>query len=1165
MNLTSEQSLVVETTGKNLLVSASAGSGKTHTMIERVFYLLTKKDASLKKMLIVTFTNASALEMKTRIKERILKQVNEYDFLKNELEFLPMADISTVHTFCSKLVKQYFYEVGIDPASKVVEDEESTFLKNESLTEILNQYIEKEDDLFNTLFETYNKKRRDNELKQSILNLYYFLKTKNNYIDFVNSILEKTYTTNLDKNISAIYLNNEFLELVSHFKLEFEKLHTDASMQKSEKLLKVTSSVLGELSKFKKGNSFLENANAFYNMQSFASMPSKVSSEEEDLKLQIDKEKSALTNALKKPKEYFGDSIESLQNALSNASINLKKMLELVICFDENYQKRKKEKAVLDFNDLEHYTLKILENETIKKTIQEQYDYVFIDEYQDINPLQEAILQKIVKENNAFMVGDIKQSIYRFRESDPEIFVQKYNTYQTKENSEKIDLNENFRSEKAILEFSNFIFSNIMKSANAKVDYKNTARFKASAPYEKPLTNMPLVGISILNKPTKEKFEKETLKTVYSVVEHINSLKENKNEIEDNVILESRIIANKISHYLNNKIYDVKTKEYRNVKFSDIAILTRVKTDFKTIKNELESYSIPVKTQYKETIYDTYEASLIHSYLNLINNECDDISLFMVLTSHMFKFTYDEMSEIRICYPKAQYFYEAINEYKKEKTDIISTKLQAFYTTLNEHKESLTYISIAELIRKIINEFDLENYFFSLPNGLERIANIKMIIAISEKEEYNNNIFTYLNEIESFKKEESFEINVSSRENSVTLSTIHSSKGLEYPIVILVNTGRLFYYKPKQQEIITNKDFGFGIKYYNIEERTKQDTLTRNAITIKNNFEELAEEMRLLYVALTRAKNHLWLIGDIDLNQVKTLESTYSIKQAQSYLAWILGSLPSYDLNALKMGKNKIDVKLLDDITCNFEIINLDLLKENETKTLPIISKSSLELENVYKKVFNYVYPYEKEKNIAIKSSVTEIMQKEIEEEENYSIKAFLTNEVYNKKDETDFSLIGTMYHKVMQYISFNCQTIEEVKNEIESLIKEKLVTENVFNFVNLDDILVAIKEIKPLLDGAKTVKKEEQFIMYVPYNEVLLGTNITDKILVQGVIDLIIEKENEIIVLDYKTSRLKENDLKTKYATQLKLYEMAYEKAYMKKQVKKVIYSFHLNRAVNV
>jgi ATP-dependent helicase/nuclease subunit A len=1159
-NLTREQRIVIESRDKNMLVSASAGSGKTFTMIERILDLLIKKESSINKMLIVTFTNAAASEMKQKIYDKLCESARDNKDLVKEIEELPTADISTLHNFCSKLIKQHFYEVGVDPAFKILDEKEIRVLINESLDFTLGEYSTRNDKEFDKLYETYNKKRRDLEFKRSIVELLYALKNRHNYEEFARRIIENTYSPDFNKNMASLYLNEALIEQFEHFKLTFNNLLTKANMLKSKKLIEVVDSLVNMANMVKGKNNFTKNFKALINLPASVRMPSKVADDEQELKLVIAGSKKEFRKAVDNFKIYFtAGSEDEIKNNLSLAKTHIQKMLEVVLSVDKHYMSLKKDRALLDFNDLEYYALEVLKNENIKQQVKNRYEHIFIDEYQDTNSVQEEIIKKISRDNNAFMVGDAKQSIYMFRGSDPSIFTCKYDNFKTDEVSQKVDLNKNFRSEKSILDFANFVFNNIMKKQTASVDYKISSQLSLGANYRKDTNNLPLVSINIINYE-KTEVEKEPLK-LYNVKEHA------KTQEKDNYTkLEARIVAEKIEEFVGKEFYDAKTGETKLINYSDITILSRTRGQFiKDFCDELAIYNIPIYAKYKLNVYDTYEASLINNYLKLINNTYDDLALASVLTSTIVGLNYDELAKIKTN-GDTNNFYEAMSEYREQnKQSEISERISKLFNELNEFRKSLKFLTVTQLIEAVVLKYNLYDYFLALPGGKNRLENIKMLISASKKIEIKDNLFKYINYLETAGEEELFEINIGSSWGSVNITTIHSSKGLEYPVVILVGAGKDFTKKPVGSEILLNKDLGFGVRYYDFENRKKVDTITRSAIKLKNKEEELAEEMRLLYVAITRAKNHLVLVGKVTIEKLTKIETAYKVKNGKSYLSWVLGSLENSHLNALKAGKQKLQLKLADDTTCEFKVYLKDELEKTLLSKKPVVfSETDETYKKAFLKTFAFKYGFESSKNILAKSSVTEIV--EAEEDVNYSIKRLRIDEVFDKTKETDFSQIGNIYHLAMQHLSFKDATEENIKEQIKQLISKSILPIEATEILEIDKLVEAINQINLLIDDGDEVLREQQFLMYIPYDEIFKDSGVKDKILIQGVVDLIIIKNGEAYVIDYKTSRIKNTDkLREKYSVQLELYKKAVEKAFGVKVSKKLIYSLYLNSIVIV
>ena len=442
-----------------------------------------------------------------------------------------------------------------------------------------------------------------------------------------------------------------------------------------------------------------------------------------------------------------------------------------------------------------------------------------------------------------------------------------------------------------------------------------------------------------------------------------------------------------------------------------------------------------------------------------------------------------------------------------------------------------------------------------------------MLISVSKKPQLEHNLYKYIDYIETFGETEEYEVNTSTSASSVTITTIHSSKGLEYPIVILIGAGRDFTKTHEYNEILINKNLGFGVRYYDLLGRTRSDTIVRNAINEKNKEQQLAEEMRLFYVAITRAKNHLVLIGKISLKKIEAINSGYSIKNAKSYLEWVLGSLRVHDLNALKQNKSKIDVKLDKDTTCSFDVCDISSLSAQLSVQAPLVfAKPNAIYKQQFERVFNFKYAHTSSSEVVAKSTVTEVLQKDDEVVSNYSIKKFRIDEVFKTREELDFSRIGSVYHLVMENIDFSITTMEELDKKLSELIESRVLPIDTLELIDKSKILKATLAVSQLIKDATDIRREQQFMMYVPYNEVFKNSLVEDKILIQGVIDLIVVKKDEIIIVDYKTTRLNsEEELAKKYATQLNLYKKAYELASGKTVSKKLIYSFYLNNMVNV
>lgn len=1150
INLTNNQKLVVQKRDSNLLVSASAGSGKTFTMILRIIDILKKQEATIKELLVVTFTKSAASEMKNKIAVELNKNAKDNEFLAQQIDDLAVSNISTIHSFCANLIREHFYTLGIDPAFKTIEDAESMVLINKTLDKVINNYIKLDDKAFNKLYETYNINRNENKLRDTIKQIYFFLKSKRRYKDWAKESIENLYNENLNKNKAALFLNQEFVNDINYYKTLFNSLLVKASQIKSDRLISKITEVLNVINPVKEANNFEGNFKAVVNVENPALRGfTKLSEEEKKVYDILKAEKEDLFKLINKYVADLGQSVNGIVKNLNLSKQLLTKLIEVVLNFDEVYGKEKLSKGLLDFNDLEHYTYEILNNDVIASSVKEKFKYIFIDEYQDTNDLQEHIIAKLDTGKNLFMVGDVKQSIYGFRQCDPKIFINKYDKFTKNIDGTKIDLNKNYRSEKAILDFSNFIFNKIMTYNTSSVDYKNTSSFVHNESYNKAKTTAPLVSVGLIDykKPKKEEVEPK----VYSVKQH-----QYEDESLGKEALQARLAVKQIKQFVleGHQIFDEDAGAYRQVEYGDIAILLSRRGKYiNALIEELNNEKISANAKYKHNIFENYEVQLLVNYLKLINNVNDDFALTSVLTSTMYKLDFNDLIDIKNSCNSKEFYNCLLSSNNKQVNKLL--------TDLNEFRHKATYLSVKELILEVIEKYNLNTYFAALPKGAERINNVNLLLSVANRKEFDC-VYRFVNYTENFADSELFSTQTDNDSNSVTITTIHDSKGLEYPVVILMGAGDEFLRKNTQSEVVIFKDMGFGVKAYDQTERTRKDSLARVAVKKAITINEKAEQMRLMYVALTRARNHLLVIGATDTSKLKSINSDYLVKKANNYLDWIMGSLSEDKLNLLKQNK-LLSLNLSKDIDCKINIFGMEEFDNEKEKPKPnVLSLRDEDYIKQFKEIFDYKYKYTDSINVLSKSSVTEVMQKE-DEDNVFNIKTLKVNEL-NSNKETDFLLEGNVYHKAMEMLNFNLNSEAEIEAEVKKLINENVLPVEATEILNYTKLKNALNYIGKLTNGAQEVLKEQQFMMYVPYNEVFKESKVTDKILIQGVIDLIVIKDNQVTLLDYKTSRIKdEAKMLKKYDTQLRLYKLAANYALGKEINKCIIYSFYLDNAL--
>lgn len=1140
--LTTEQKMATEKLDNNILVSASAGSGKTKVLISRIKHILQNKYANLKEILVMTFTNNAAMEMRQRLKKELLDSNN----FTSELNELETADIFTIHSFCQKTIKEFCSESGVSPNFSILDDQESDFLKMNALDIVLQNHYEKSDDNFLRVYESFNERRSDEQLKLLLISIYKFLRSKQNYKDWAYNSIANTYNENINENRAINYFNNYLLQTVNYFGSKFGLLLFEAEQLKSTNLTNYAKAYLNHTFQF--NQNIKNNIDILFCEDTLPNINGKTSVEEIELKEKLQEISKLYKVELRNFVSLLGnDGLQDNLSSLENVKNMLKNILNLVFEFENEYDRLKHIKQVMDFDDMQHFCLQTLQNKKIRDVLKSRYKFILIDEYQDTSDIQEEIINLIIRDNNLFMVGDIKQSIYMFRQCKPQIFIDKYHMFKNKFScGEIIELNKNFRSEKAILDFSNWLFNSIMLEQTAQLNYSKNSQFVFDNTKSNENKTDGIVEIKLLKLEQEEKITKP--------LDNVYDLQNDELVCDDKTTLkkECLIIASVIKEKLQQKIFDNSTNNFRSVKFGDIAILTRKKENtIDLIKQELELLDIPINVEFEYDLYNKIEVQLLHNFLKLIDNEMQDIPLASVLNSFVANVNENELAQIRLEYPSEKFFHLAVKKYAVEKNNETSKKLKKLFDEINNFKSKKAYLNISELMNEIVNYYNFETEV--LKAGLaENNEDIRIAVTNSLALSHQT-LFQYLKYVDDFANENTIKRNVGTSENAVTLSTIHASKGLEYPIVILANTNVLFSNKSTMSKIILNNDFGFGLNNYDAESRQVKNNIAKSAIKLKIKEQEKQEEMRLLYVALTRAKINLILTGAVKPDDIKTLKNFYEINSANNCLSWILGNLNKTEIECLK-NKNRLEVEF-NKSKFKFELIEVSEMKIcdvaiDETQKLikPITNEHNF---------FQILNEKQQENPLVLKNTVTAITNDEIEND-------VLHHYLSIKTEDEDFSLIGTAYHKVMQYVNIQQAEINLVKADIEKMVEQNILLQEEVALVNIDKIRLAIENISKFIDGAE-ILREKPFLVYLPANE-LIKSEYSDKLLVQGVVDLIIKKHDEIVVIDFKTSRIKDEEkLKQKYQTQLNLYALAIEKFYKIKVTKKIIYSFFLDRLVIV
>lgn len=1153
MKFTVDQGKILEDESKNLLVSASAGSGKTATIIEKIYrYLLG--GGSLDRLLVITFTESASSEMKIRLKDKLKDEAKDNLTIRAQLDKLSNCDISTLHGFCSKSIRRNFFALDIKPNFVVLSDTDSKFLKVKALDKTIRAYSKAEDEEFDSLSQLFSNGRSYDGLKSAVLSFSEFLKCVENEEKYLKEIALSTLQSDLKNNPACLFLN-EYMCANSKFlqnKLKEEAIKAYSAGAKTYG--EILDETRKDLVKIAEKNNFLENRNVVQNIVLTNLKQVKLTDADKAYREEFKASWEIIKGRIDDIKKFVivEKTDAELQGDLEITKKFLLKFIEVTKHYLKEYSALKNRKNGLDFNDLESNFLLLLKNPEIVSSF--NFDYIFVDEYQDINSVQEKILSILSNKSKMVMVGDIKQSIYGFRNSTPDIFVGKASAYEGGNHGTLVNLNENFRSNSIILEFVNKIFDKCMSKDFGGVDYKKNGDLKGRAEY-KVCSNEPIVEIDLVDE--KKQDEEQAYDKIYSVLGDKNDYK---NALTSDR-KEAMIVAKKILELIGKSYYDAKEKCEKEVTFSDIAILCRDNEYIKKISKVLLEYKVPIETNLIDSMYGDKDVVLLISLLKIINNFHDDESLAVVLSSQFYNFSFDELSEIRDAFCDEEFFYESVLKYKNEgKNEKIKQKLEAFFGSIKVLSDRINYLSLYEFLCEICENFDYFNYLLSLPNGASREKMVKDFVVSTGSREFEYDLVGFLDFVKNYAKDNKFKSSFVGGNSAVKLGTIHSSKGLEYPIVFLVGCGNDFSNMTFMSRILMDKDLGLGMETFDILQNKKSLNLSRSCIALKKKRLERTEEMRLLYVALTRAKNHLFVLASTNLEKIKYVQDSEDARGVNNYLSWILGALPYNDFMGITRNKKDLKVKLESGEAC-FNVYSYDFFLPDTHKNI-YFDFNNFD-KNESKKLSEIIdFSFEKPQNIALKNSVSSLLLEHSESLESFNFEPKKLSIFEPKRENFDHAKVGTMYHKILEKIDFT-------KNYSEQILG-KIIAENLdkndpdFSFVDNQKIKNCVKNIKSL--GVISQQKSElPFISYIPYNDIF-GGEIKSKIIVQGVADLLVSVNGKWILIDYKTTNVKNADqLVEKYLIQLKLYAICLEKALNMRFESVFIYSFCLEKLVKI
>lgn len=1205
---TNEQLQAIQEKNSNILVAAAAGSGKTAVLVERIIHKIIDEQMDIDKILVVTFTNAAASEMRERILEAIYKKLEENPenvHLQRQIILLNKASICTIHSFCLDVIHNHFYEIDLPSNFKIADTAEIDLLKQEVLDDLFEQKYTENDKNFIELLENYTNYRGDEALQELVLKIYKFIQSSPFPIKWLQEKLELLKIE--DKDISQTIWGKLIIQTVdddiqeSIMQLEVTKSKM-ALYPEMTKFYQTISEDIINLQDLQKYNSWDELYIKLLNFN-FSKWPvdKKVINDlKEDSKEIRDKVKKHIKE---KTAKLLSCSQEQAVKDLKIITPILEKLSNLITEFKKNFAEKKKEKNCIDFNDIEHFALKILLDENnnpteVAKKYKEKFEEIAIDEYQDSNLVQEAILTSISKGNNIFMVGDVKQSIYKFRQARPELFLQKYDEYKnkeekTQEDNLKIQLFRNFRSRQNILNITNLVFETIMSKELGDINYNENEYLNYGANYPEPEEIKNYAGIAELD--IIDLKEDESI-TAFEGEED----EEEQERVEDDV-LEAKFVANKIQELLNSNymVFD-KKQGYRKIRPKDIVILLRATSNLSPIyEKELSDLELPVFSDTSGTYLDTVEIQTILSVLKIIDNPLQDIPLVVVLRSSICNFTDNDLITIRLTDRNCN-FYEALIKTRLICEGDLKNKIESFLEKLEKWKSISQYMPLDEFIWQIYLDTGYYQYVGLLPNGAMRQANLKTLFEKAKQYEKASfkGLFNFIQFIDKLKKQNGDLASaklIGENEDVIRIMSIHKSKGLEFPVVFLCNSHKKFNMQDLNDNILLHQDIGFGPTIMDTTRKIKYSSIAKDAIKLKMKQETLSEEQRILYVALTRAKEKLYITGRSkdftkyvqDKNKVLEMYESENIKldaklmkKANSYLDWLMyvylfnqgrtitlkgESYKLSDIITLNVSNKKDLLKAL----AKEEVVEQIDLKEKIEQILKNKSdEENKKSEQALKELLEWKYDYIVDTTLPTKSSVTKIKQEKIKLEE--ILKGIESEEVEYKKSYTPKFMQedkkissaekGTLVHLCIQRLDERKDyELKDIQNIILNLVEKEIITQNEADAIDVNLIYQYTKsQLFEELRKAKEVHKEQPFYINIPAKDVVSeAENSKKNILVQGIIDLYyIDKNDNLVLIDFKTDYISnepnaKEKILDKYKVQLEIYKTALEQALNRKTSK--------------
>ncbi len=1245
---TDEQKEAVFTRGGNLLVSAAAGAGKTTVLVERIIKLVTDpvQPVDIDNLLIVTFTNAAASEMRERIGRALAHEISrqpDSKHLRRQAALLSRACISTIHSFCLELLRGHFHLINLDPAFRVADETETVLIQMEALEELFEQcYAEGTGSLFTALVDSYGGKRDDTTLQEMVLNAYKFARSTSRPQKWLSQLPEN-FKLPQDTAFDRLPWSGVLREALV-MELAGVQVSLDAALKLSRlpggpgvysaNLEADREMVLRLIQACSRGSSW-SDLYLFFNETGFGKLKS---CKKEDTGQQLAEQvKKLRENAKRKLAEiksrYFSRLPEELCADLRQVAPLVEELAALVQSFGEYYRKAKAARGVVDFNDLEHYALQILEGEGTAGTVvpspvalelRERFAEVLVDEYQDINGVQEAILRMVSRQGSAetpnlFMVGDVKQSIYRFRLAEPALFLEKYKAYPIKKGGRerRIDLTKNFRSRKGVVEAVNFIFYQLMTAAVGELAYGPRAELVYGDVYppvaESAVEPDEAVEVHLVERDNSGADAAIAPGPDGGTTDENTAGGQDRTELDqdlDAVQTEARLIAKRIKEMVAGSpggipglnIYDKNLKTRRPPAYRDVVVLMRATAgSANTFIEEFRREGIPAYAESATGYFEATEVETILSLLNIIDNPRQDILLAGVLRSPIVGLKGADLARIRLAAPESD-FYAAVVTAAHLKYGSFSKQLAGFLEKLDHWRTAARQGSLADLIWSIYRETGYYDFVGGLPGGGQRQANLRALYHRARQYEATafRGLFLFLHFIERIReggRDLGTARALSEKENVVRIMSIHKSKGLEFPVVFVAGLGKKFNFKDLNKPVLFHKDLGPGPELVDCASRVTYPTAAKLALKHRLKMEVLAEEMRILYVAMTRAREKLILVGSARnlpacARRWCSAAETYRralpegvLAGAKSFLDWLVPALVRHrngaEIRKLGLAEPALPGMINDSGSAWKVFINRapagssSAVEQSTAGLFSLVRRMEPveppgEFYEVIKSRLEWSYPFAAATVRAAKVSVTEIKRKfEMLSEEEAPILPLQTAIVSRPgflQQERGLTAAerGTVLHLVMQNLDLKQKLdVPGIREQITGMVESDLLTPEQALSLSVESIAAFFDStLGRRVLAARAVLRELPFTMTVPVEEIYSepGEPGKETVIVQGVLDCLVDEGDGYLILDYKTGKIKPDRLDTeaaRYRTQLNLYAGAVENILKRKVKEKWLYFF--------